>query len=338
MPEVSIIVPVYNESENIDLMYQEIVMSLKNQRRSFEIIIVDDGSYDDTQHALREIAKIDQRVKLVLLKRNFGQTAAMMAGIQEAQGDSIVTIDGDLQNDPDDIPMMLDRLDEGFDLVHGWRKNRQDKLISRILPSVAANWIISRITKFPIRDLGCTLKAMRSDVAKQLELYGEMHRFIPILAHQHGAKCIEVVIGHRARQFGTSKYGLDRTCRVILDLLTVKFLTEYRSSPMQLLGMIGLIAGGVAATSGLASLAMVITSNFSALASAMFIVAVVAAAVGVQMVALGAIAETCIRIYFTANDKQSFQIEERINFETTTGEPVSDQSKEDGPEFPRLAA
>lgn len=338
MPEVSIVVPVYNENENVDLMYQEIVMSLKNQRRSYEIIVVDDGSHDGTEKTLAEIAKIDKRVKLVLLKRNFGQTAAMMAGIQEASGNSIVTLDGDLQNDPDDIPMMLDRLDQGVDLVHGWRKNRQDKFFSRRLPSVAANWIISRITKFPIHDIGCTLKAMRSDVAKSLELYGEMHRFIPILAHQHGAKCVEVVTHHRARKFGTSKYGLDRTCRVILDLLTVKFLTDYRSSPMQLLGMIGLIAAGVAVVATLASAVLALTSSFVAFSIGSFIVAVVAAAVGVQMFAMGAIAETCIRIYFTAHDNQSYQIKSRVNFDGQTQQSQTGHSDQGDSEFPRLAA
>lgn len=354
MPEVSIVVPVYNELENVDLMYQEIIMSLKNQRRSYEVVFVDDGSRDNTCEALREISKIDKRVKLVLLKRNFGQTAAMMAGIENAQGDSIVTIDGDLQNDPSDIPMMLDHLDQGFDLVHGWRKNRKDKTLSRKVPSTVANWIISRITNFPVHDLGCTLKAMRSDTAKQLELYGEMHRFIPVLAHQAGANCLEVVTRHRARQFGASKYGIDRTFRVILDLITVKFFSDYKSSPMQLLGMAGLIAGAMSTASSVIATAFWLTSTANAMVIPLLIIAVVTAATGVHMFALGVIAETCIRIYYSSNNKQSYHVQEYVNFvtaETETASPATssqpqpdgqdsttDQTDEGESEFPRLAA
>ena len=320
MYEVSVVVPVYNEIENADLMYQELVLSLKNQPRTYEFVFVDDGSTDGTPNALREIANVDQRVKLVLLKRNFGQTAAMMAGIEHASGNSIVTIDGDLQNDPADIPMMLDKLDEGFDLVHGWRKNRQDKTFSRKLPSKFANWIISKVTRFPINDLGCTLKVMRSDVAKKLELYGEMHRFIPILSKQLGAKSVEVVTGHRARQFGKSKYGINRTKRVLLDLLTVKYLTDFKSSPMQLLGSIGLKAGIVGMFAAMIAIGMRVLNGASLLGNPLLLLSVIAIAFGVQMLALGAIAETCTRIYFSSNEKSSFEVRELVNFETTDDE------------------
>jgi hypothetical protein len=353
MPEVSIVVPVFNERQNVDRLYQELILSLKTQPRRFEIVIVDDGSRDGTAPALHEISKVDKRVKLILLKRNFGQTAAMMAGIQNARGDTIVTIDGDLQNDPADIPMMLDKLDQGFDLVHGWRRNRQDKTISRKIPSIAANWLISKATNFPIHDLGCTLKAMRSDVAKQLELYGEMHRFIPILAHQLGARCTEVVTGHRAREFGKSKYGINRTPRVILDLLTVKFLTDYKPSPMKLLGMAGLIASGLSCASVFATAMMWALSSVAILTNPLMILAIVLAAVAVQMFSLGIIAETCIRIYFTSEKNQSYQVREYVNFETKSQsktDPIApadqsdlensntDQDDDHDSQFPRLAA
>ena len=331
MPEVSIVVPVYNELENVDLMYQELVLAMKNQHRSFEFIIVDDGSNDRTPEALREIADIDKRVKLVLLKRNYGQTAAMMAGIQNAGGQSIVTIDGDLQNDPADIPMMLDKLDEGFDLVHGWRKNRKDKTISRKLPSKIANWVISKVTRFPIHDLGCTLKAMRANVGKQLELYGEMHRFIPILANHLGAKCAEVETGHRARQFGQSKYGIDRTSRVLLDLVTVKFVTDYKSSPMKMLGKIGILSGLLATGGLLATLSTWIFAGFGSGTSTLLMASLITIAISVQMFALGLIGEVCTRIYYTANDKKSYQVRAFVNFDNE--ETVAEKSQ-----FPRIAA
>ena len=331
MPEVTIVVPVYNELENVDLMYQELVLSMKNQHRSFEFVIVDDGSNDRTPEALREIAKIDQRVKLVLLKRNYGQTAAMMAGIQNASGQSIVTIDGDLQNDPADIPMMLDKLDAGFDLVHGWRKNRQDKSLTRKLPSKIANWIIFKVTRFPIHDLGCTLKAMRADIGKQLELYGEMHRFIPILANNLGAKCVEVETKHRARQFGQSKYGIDRTSRVLLDLFTVKFVTDYKSSPMKMLGKVGILSGVLAAGGLIAAVSTWFFAGASSVIMTLLMASLITVAISVQMFALGLIGEVCTRIYYTANDKKSYQVRDFVNFEDQ--ETVVEQ-----PQFPRLAA
>ena len=211
-PLVSIIVPVYNEIDNVRLLAAEISDAMAHQSRPYEVIMVDDGSKDGTVERLQELASKDSQIKLVLLRRNFGQTAAMQAGIEHARGDYVVTIDGDLQNDPADIPMMLHQLDEGFDLVHGWRKDRQDHLISRKLPSRIANWLISRVTGFPIHDLGCTLKAMKSEVADELELYGEMHRFIPILADQIGAKSIEVARRLRPAAPGRSP-GCDRARR-----------------------------------------------------------------------------------------------------------------------------
>lgn len=335
MTQVSIVVPIFNEFENVDLMYQQLVMAMKNQRRSYEILFVDDGSKDGSWSALGEIAKIDKRVKLIFLNRNFGQTAALMAGIQNAIGTSIVTIDGDLQNDPDDIPMMLDKLEQGYDLVHGWRKNRQDRPLSRKLPSKIANWLISKVTRFPIHDLGCTLKVIRSDIAKRLELYGEMHRFIPILANQLGARCVEVETKHRARQFGQSKYGIDRTSRVILDLITVKFLTDYQSSPMKMLGKVGLLFGALGAFCLMAAVSAWLFAGKALLTSPLLIFSIIATAISLQMVAIGLIGEFCTRIYYSAEGNKSYQIRERINFEMKA--PAED-SDDDRPQYPRIAA
>jgi glycosyltransferase involved in cell wall biosynthesis len=211
----------------------------------YEIVLVDDGSTDASYDELSRLATADPRVKVIRFRRNFGQTAAMNAGLHLATGDVIVTMDADLQNDPLDIPLLLAKLDEGYDLVHGWRKERQDALVSRKLPSRLANWLISRVTGFAVNDLGCTLKAMRREIAQDLQLYGEMHRFIPILAHWRGARCAEIVTRHHARRFGESKYGLSRTTRVLLDLVTVKYMTQYLTSPMKLFGKMGLWSGGV---------------------------------------------------------------------------------------------
>ena len=223
--QVSIVVPLYNEVDNIDPLYKELSMVMADMDYCYEIIFVDDGSVDGTPEAVRRISDHDSHVRLVRFRRNFGQTAAMHAGIQHSSGKYVVTMDGDMQNDPNDIPMMLQHLEDGYDLVHGWRRDRKDHLVSRKIPSRIANWLISRVTRFPIHDLGCTLKAMRCEVAKELELYGEMHRFIPILADRIGAKAIEVVTNHRERQHGVTKYGIDRTIRVVLDLITVRYLS-----------------------------------------------------------------------------------------------------------------
>ncbi|MFK7889211.1 MAG: glycosyltransferase family 2 protein [Granulosicoccus sp.] len=310
---VSIVVPVYNEIDNIELALDEIRGVMDAEARTYEVVFVDDGSTDGSVDVLRKVAA-DERVKLVLLRRNFGQTAAMHAGIQHAEMDYIVTMDGDLQNDPASIPAMLLKLDEGYDLVHGWRKNRQDKLVSRKLPSWMANRLISNVTGFPIHDLGCTLKAIKSEVAKDIELYGEMHRFIPILANNLGAKCYEMEVGHRARQFGESKYGIGRSIRVLLDLITINYMTKYFASPMKLFGMFGFVVGIVSVISFFTVVAMKVGWSYDVTGNALTFFSIVCAILSIQLFSLGLIGELSVRIYYGTGSKQSFQVREFVNF------------------------
>ena len=316
---VSVVVPTYNELDNVELLYGEIDAVMQKLDRPYEILFVDDGSTDGTTDRLKNLAEQDSHVKVVCFRRNYGQTAAMQAGLQMAQYEAIVTLDGDLQNDPADIPMMLAKLDEGYDLIHGWRKKRQDKWLSRKLPSKMANWLISKTTGFPIHDLGCTLKVIRREIAQELELYGEMHRFIPILAHQRGARCAEVVTNHRARQFGETKYGIGRTFRVVLDLLTVKFLLDYLASPMKCFGKLGLwcMAGGF--ISGAATTAMKLFAGVSVLANPFLLVSILSMMASLQFLVLGLLGEVVTRIYYGSQQKQHYAIRELVNFEDQQG-------------------
>lgn len=322
---VSVIIPVYNEVDNVDLLYEEITSAMSLQGRQYDMVFVDDGSRDGTVEKLKSIASNDQRVKLVLLRRNFGQTAAMQAGIEFASGDYLVTIDGDLQNDPADIPMMLDHLDEGFDLVHGWRRKRKDHLLSRKLPSRIANWLISRVTGFPIHDLGCTLKAIRAEIAGELELYGEMHRFIPILAHRLGARCVEVETHHRPRQFGETKYGIGRTFRVLFDLLTVKFLLDYFASPMKFFGKLGAGVGVFGLLSLVSVLLMKWNNGIDMTGNPLLLLGALSTILSVQFFSLGLIGEVCARIYFSHHRKSTYHVREAVNFEQPTILPTNRQ-------------
>ncbi|MBU2960325.1 glycosyltransferase family 2 protein [Citreicella sp. C3M06] len=231
-PEVSVCVPIYNEEDNVALLHKEIVSALEPMKRSFELVFVDDGSSDRSVARLAEIAQSDPRLVVVRFQRNFGQTAAMMAGIDHARGRYLVTMDGDLQNDPLDIPMMLSKLDEGYDLVVGYRINRQDKFLTRKLPSKIANWLIGKVTGIPIRDNGCSLKVYRAEVIKRVPLYSDMHRFIPAMTTQMGARVAEVGVRHHARRFGVSKYGLSRVFKVLLDLISIKTLQIFTRRPL----------------------------------------------------------------------------------------------------------
>jgi glycosyltransferase involved in cell wall biosynthesis len=313
---VSVVVPIYNEVETLPLLHRAITDVMQPLGRPYELILVNDGSRDGSTQALEALAQADPNVKVIDFRRNYGQTAAMQAGIQAASNDVVVLLDGDLQNDPTDIPMMLAKLEEGYDLVHGWRKKRQDAFINRKLPSKIANWIISKVTGFPVHDLGCSLKAIRTEIAQELQLYGEMHRFIPILAHWRGARCVEVVTNHHARQFGTSKYGISRTTRVILDLLTVKYMIHYSASPMKLFGMIGLLCGAVSGLSGAATLILKFTEGQDMTDNPLLLLTALSAMLGVQFLFMGMLGELCARIFFEVRGMPNYAIRNTWNFES----------------------
>jgi glycosyltransferase involved in cell wall biosynthesis len=310
-----VVVPVYNEVENLPPLYAALDAVLPGTGRDYEIILVDDGSRDGSNRVLRSLAAKDRRVKVVELRGNFGQSAAMSAGIQAATGDVVVTMDGDLQNDPADIPMMIAKIEEGYDLVHGWRKNRQDALVNRKLPSKVANWLISRSTRFPVHDLGCTLKAIRREIAQELELYGEMHRFIPILAHWRGARCVEVVTRHHPRRFGQSKYGLSRVTRVMLDLVTVKYFVQYLVSPMKLFGRMGLACGLVSGAAGAATVFMKLSQGVDMTGNPLLLLSVFSAMAGGQFLAVGMLGELASRMYYETRDQRPYAVRHTFNLD-----------------------
>lgn len=315
---VSVVVPIYNEEENIPLLHRALTDVLQKLDQPYELILVNDGSKDGSTKALAKLASDDPCVKVIEFRKNYGQTAAMQAGIQAASMETTVLLDGDMQNDPNDIPMMLAKLDEGYDLIHGWRKRRQDAFLHRRLPSVIANWIISKVTGFPVRDLGCALKVLKTEIAQELQLYGEMHRFITILAHWRGAKCLEVVTNHHARQHGVSKYGLSRTTRVILDLMTVKYFIHYSASPMKLFGMIGLFCGAVSGLSAIATTWMKVANGVDMTGNPLLLLTALAAMVGVQFFVLGMLGELCARMYFEVRGMPNYAIRSTLNFEQQT--------------------
>ena len=310
---LSVVVPVYNEYENIPLLYNAVVDALKNIR-DWELILVDDGSRDNSLEALRELAAKDtEHVKVIGLRRNFGQTAAIAAGIDHASGEIIVLMDADLQNDPSDIPAMLDKLNEGYDLVSGWRKNRQDNLL-RTFPSRIANKLICKVTGVNLHDYGCTLKAYRREVIKGFRLYGEMHRFIPAYADAFGAKIVEMPVKHHPRIHGKAKYGLERTMKVLLDLFTVKFLSSYEDKPIYLFGGTGLILSGISLLTLLFLAIRRIFWGVSVMASPLFMMAVVILILGFQSILMGLIADLLVRTYHESQGKTVYHIGEMINF------------------------
>ena len=313
--EVSVVAPVYNEKENVDLLCSRLHEALRKLKKSYEIILVDDGSTDGTWDLLAAQARKIPHLRLIRFRRNFGQTAAMSAGFDHARGEIVVTLDADLQNDPEDIPRLLERMDQGFDVVSGWRKDRKDKFLSRRLPSMIANALISKITSVHLHDYGCTLKAYRRDVMKNVRLYGEMHRFIPALANWVGGRVDEVVVGHHARQFGKSKYGISRTVRVILDLITVKFLLHYSTGPIQMFGKIAMVFA-VPALLMIAAIGVDWVFNLSEhyLIKRPFwvITPLVLFSFCVQFISMGLLAEMQIRTYHESQDKPTYVIRETV--------------------------
>ncbi len=320
MIDLSIIAPVYNEVDNVEPLYRNLQASLARLGRSYEIILIDDGSTDGTWEKLTALAGTSQVLRLIRFRRNFGQTAAMSAGLDHARGEIIITMDADLQNDPDDIPLLLEQIKRGFDVVSGWRKDRKDALIHRRLPSMAANALISWITDVHLHDFGCTLKAYRREVMKDVRLYGDLHRFIPALASWVGGSVTEVVVKHHSRQHGKSKYGLTRVIRVILDLLTVSFLLRYSKSPIQIFGKWGLLTGLV----GLFLLVFMVTANlFANLFGTEFaagllkrpfwvITSFMLIFFGIQFISMGLLSEIQIRTYHESQGKPIYVIREII--------------------------
>ncbi len=284
----------------------------------YEILFVDDGSTDGSLRELQSLAERDSLVKVIRLRCNFGQTAAMQAGMENATGDVLVTLDGDLQNDPADIPLLLTKINEGYDLAHGWRKNRQDKWLSRKLPSRIANALIAWSTGLEIHDLGCTLKAIRREIADELELYGQMHRFIPILAAQRGARCVEIVTNHRARQFGKSKYGISRTLQVLLDLCTVKYMQNYFANPMKLFGRLaaGCLALGLLALTTVIGMKCLQQTDMTG--NPLLLLGVFCLLAGTQLLSLGLLGEVSARIYYRRDGHRPFSIASRTGFEPSS--------------------
>jgi len=314
MPNLSLIVPVYNEEENLPLLIEAIQKALDPLPYTWEVVLVDDGSEDGSLQVLTQLAeKFPDQLRVVSFRRNFGQTAAIAAGLDNARGEIIVLLDADMQNDPADIPMLLEKLEEGYDLVSGWRKRRQDKYLTRTLPSNLANMLISRVTRVPLHDYGCTLKAYRREVLEGFRLYGEMHRFIPVFAYSVGAKITEVQVNHHPRKFGKGKYGLERTVKVILDLFTVKFLVSYSSKPIYLFGGAGLaLIFGSGAMLLYLGIRRVLTS-ISVLGSPFFQLSVMLFILGFQSVLMGLIAELLVRTYYESQRKPTYRIRKTIN-------------------------
>jgi glycosyltransferase involved in cell wall biosynthesis len=308
--DISVVVPLYNEKENLADLHRQLSAALGPLGRSFELVLVDDGSRDGTREELLDLEARDPRVKAVLLRRNFGQTAAFSAGFDHSRGDVVVTSDGDLQNDPADIPALMALVEQGADIAAGWRKDRKDPFLTRRLPSMIANWLISQITGVKLHDYGCSLKVFRAEIVKPLRLYGEMHRFLPAIASELGVKIVEQVVNHRPRKFGQSKYGLGRTVRVVLDLMTVKFLLSYATRPLQIFGLLGIIMGGLGAviTGWLAYLRLF---GYQSIANRpLLLFGILLVFTGVQLITLGLLAEMQVRTYHESQGKPIYVIRE----------------------------
>ncbi len=313
-PEISLFLPVLNEEPNLIPLHTKIDESLAALGRTAEIIYVDDGSTDGGLELLRQIAARDPRVKVVALRRNYGQTAAMAAGIDAARGRVLIPMDADMQNDPSDIVRLLEKLDEGYDVVSGWRKERQDKMVTRKIPSTIANWIISVIGGVKLHDYGCSLKAYRREFLEDVRLYGEMHRFIPIYASWVGARVTEIPVKHHARTMGVSKYGLSRTFKVMLDLMTIKFMASYHTKPIYVFGMFGFASFVISiVTSVWAVLRKLGGESF--IRNPLLIIAIVMFAVGVQFILMGLLAEMLVRTYHESQEKRIYTVREKIGFE-----------------------
>ncbi|NPA53009.1 MAG: glycosyltransferase family 2 protein [Aquificae bacterium] len=309
---LSVTIPVYNEEENLPILYEKLKKVLDNLGYTYEIIFIDDGSSDRSWEIIKELAQKDPHVVGIRFRRNYGQTAAMSAGFEHARGKIVIAMDADLQNDPEDIPKLLQKLEEGYDIVSGWRKDRKDPFISRTLPSKIANWLISKVTGVHLHDYGCSLKAYRADVAKQLDFYGEMHRFLPALAKPLGAKVTEVPVKHHPRKFGKSKYGISRTFKVILDLILVKFLLDYRTKPFRVFGGTGiiLILLGFLILAYLVFVKIFFGEDIGDRPLLLFGILFVLS--GIMMLSTGIIAELITRTYYESQGKRPYIVKEIV--------------------------
>ena len=310
--DISVVIPVFNEEENISLLHTELRDTLGNAGKTYEIVFVNDGSTDATSDEILKARGTDPGVKMVELNRNFGQTPAVMAGVDLASGEVIVIMDGDLQNDPRDIPSLIEKLEEGYDLVSGWRKKRKDAFLLRVIPSKLANLLISSVLKVPLHDYGCTLKAYRKNTIKGLNLYGEMHRFIPAIAGWQGARITEMEVNHRSRKHGKSKYGISRITRVLLDLLLVAFLSEYSTKPIRFFGGIGIISNLLSLATLLLVIYMKIARGTDMTGNPLLILCVLFFLVGIQFISMGFLGEINIRTYYESQGKKTYHIKETV--------------------------
>jgi len=313
-PEVSVFLPVFNEEPNLRPLHAKLDEALKALGRSAEIVYVDDGSSDGSLKILRELAEADSRVRVVALRRNYGQTAAMAAGIDAASGKVLIPMDADLQNDPADIIRLLEKLDEGYDVVSGWRKNRKDKMITRKIPSMLANRLISWIGGVPLHDYGCSLKAYRRESLQDVRLYGEMHRFIPIYASWDGARVTEIPVEHHPRTMGKSKYGLSRTLKVVYDLMTIKFMASYQTKPIYVFGSFGMLAFLISLLAGLYAVFLKVFHKADFVQTPLPVLTIVLFAVGVQFLLMGLLAEMLVRTYHESQAKSIYAVREKLGF------------------------
>jgi glycosyltransferase involved in cell wall biosynthesis len=320
--DLSVVVPLYNEEQNVPLLVEQVLRSIRPLGLEHELVVVDDGSTDGTAEVLRGLSSGRPELVVVLLRRNYGQSAAMAAGFDASCGQVIVTLDGDLQNDPADIPMLLERLEQGFDLVSGWRHQRQDHAVSRLLPSRIANRLIARVTGVRLHDYGCSLKAYRREVVDDLNLYGELHRFLPALAFIEGARISEVQVGHHARRYGQSNYGIDRTFRVLMDLLTVWFMKRFLTRPMHVFGSAGLAAMAVGLLLTVALVVEKLLLGAEIGDRPLLLVALISVVAGVQLFCFGLLAELQMRTYHESQGRPIYRVRETLRGSATTGSPA----------------
>ncbi|MDP7279134.1 MAG: glycosyltransferase family 2 protein [Candidatus Poribacteria bacterium] len=329
-PKISVVIPLLNEADNLQELYSRLKAALEPIKKSYQIIFVDDGSIDSGFEILRQISLSDPSIQVIRFRRNFGQTAAMSAGFDHAEGEVIIPLDADLQNDPSDIGRLLEKLEEGYDIVSGWRAKRKDGFVLRRLPSILANWLIVTMTGVKLHDFGCTLKAYRREVIENINLYGELHRFIPVLGRQIGAKITEIKVTHHPRTKGQSKYGISRTIRVILDLIMIKFLMSYATRPIQSFGLIGLLSflvgfvicgylsiGKLFFPAGVSQgwLSYLFSQTSLVERLPMLVLGVLLLLTGIQLISVGLISELVIRTYYESQNKPIYVIKEILKFE-----------------------